>query len=95
MTQLEENALNKDRGNASRMPNHMAELGSDNFEQELTLSLLGSDKDALDQIEAAIERIADGGYSRCEKYSGQIPKSRLDAIPYAAQCVQCASGQGP
>ena len=59
MTQLEENALNKDRGNASRMPNHMAELGSDNFEQELTLSLLGSDKDALDQIEAAIERIAE------------------------------------
>ena len=37
------------------MPNHMAELGSGNFDQELTLSLLGSERNALDQIEAAID----------------------------------------
>ncbi len=35
------NALNKDHNTISRMPDHMAELGSDNFDQELTLSLLG------------------------------------------------------
>ena len=77
----------------------MAELGSDNADQELTLSLLGSEKDALDQIEAAIERIEDGSYGRCEECGEKIPKSRLDAIPYAAQCVRCASqqeeGHGP
>ena len=33
----------------------MAELGTGNFDQELTLSLLGSEEDALDQIDAAIE----------------------------------------
>ena len=71
----------------------MAELGSGNFDQELTLSLLGSEKDALDQIEAAIERIEDGSYGRCETCGVKIPKSRLEAIPYAAQCVQCASQQ--
>ena len=53
MTQMEDNALNKDHSKTTSMPNHMAELGSDNFDQELTLSLLGSEKDALDQIEAA------------------------------------------
>ena len=77
----------------------MAELGSGNFDQELTLSLLGSEKDALDQVEAAIGRIEDGSYGRCEECGGQIPKSRLEAIPYAAQCVRCASqeeeGHGP
>ncbi len=44
MTQMEDNALNKDHNNTTSMPNHMAELGSGNFDQELTLSLLGSEK---------------------------------------------------
>ncbi len=91
MTQMEDNALNKDHSRTTSMPSSMAELGSDNSDQELTLGLLGSDKEALDQIEAAIGRIEDGSYGRCEKCAGRIPKSRLDAIPYAAQCVRCAS----
>ena len=62
-------------------------------DQELTLSLLGSEEDALDQIEAAIERIEDGSYGECEDVRVKIPKSRLEAIPYAAQCVRCASQQ--
>ena len=90
MTQMEDNALNKDHSKTTSMPINMAELGSDSSEQELTLSLLGSDKNALDQIEAAIVRIEDGSYGRCEECGGKIPRSRLEAIPYAAQCVQCA-----
>ena len=92
-TQMEDNALNKDQTKTTSMPTSMAELGSDNFDQELTLSLLGSEKDALDQIEAAIERIDDGSYGRCETCDGKIAKARLEAIPYAAQCVRCASKQ--
>jgi len=93
MTQMEDNALNKEHSRTTSMPTNMAELGSDNSDQELTLSLLGSDKNVLDQIDAAIGRIVDGSYGRCEKCDGEIPKSRLDAIPYAAQCVLCASQQ--
>ena len=99
MTQMEDNALNKDHNKTTSMPNHMAELGSGNFDQELTLSLLGSENEALDQIEAAIERIEDGSYGQCEECGVKIPESRLEAIPYAALCVQCASqreeGHGP
>jgi len=69
----------------------MAELGSDNFDQELTLSLLGSENEALDQIEAAIKRIEDGSYGQCEDCGKQIPESRLEAIPYTALCVRCAA----
>jgi DnaK suppressor protein len=93
MTQMEDNALNKDHDRTTSMPTHMAELGSGNFAQELTLSLLGSENHTLDQIEAAIERIEDGSYGRCEECGGKIPKPRLEAIPYAALCVQCASQQ--
>jgi RNA polymerase-binding transcription factor DksA len=90
---MEDNALNKDRSKTTSMPTSMAELGSGNFDQELVLSLLGSENDALDQIEAAIDRIGDGSYGLCETCGVKIPKSRLEAIPYAAQCVRCTSQQ--
>jgi DnaK suppressor protein len=91
MTQMSDNALNKDHNKTTSMPNHMAELASGNFDQEFTLSLMGSEEDALEQIEAAIERIENGSYGQCEECGVKIPKSRLEAIPYAAQCVGCAS----
>ena len=92
-TQMEDNALNKDHSKTTSMPNNMAELGTGNFDQELTLRVLGSEEDVLEQIEAAIERIEDRSYGLCDKCGEKIPKARLDAIPYAAQCVQCASQQ--
>ena len=90
MTHMEDDSL-KDHAKTISIPTDKEELGSDNAEQELTLTLLGSDEEILDQIEAALQRIEDGGYGRCEKCGEQIPKSRLDAIPYAADCVRCAS----
>ena len=93
MTQMEDNALNKDHSKTTSMPNDMAELGTGNFDQELTLSLLGSEKDALDQIDGALKRIEDGSFGQCEECGMKIPKPRLEAIPYAALCVQCASQQ--
>jgi DnaK suppressor protein len=89
MTQMTNHALMEAR--TTKMPNHMAELGSGNFDQDLAFSLLGSEKQALDQIEVAIRRIEDGSYGRCETCGGRIPKPRLQAIPYAAQCVGCAA----
>ena len=73
------------------IPTDAEELGSDNAEQELTLNLLGSDKQTLNQIDAAIQRIEDGDYGRCEQCGMNIPESRLNAIPYAAECVRCAT----
>ena len=92
-TQMEDNVLNKDHSTTTSMPNSMAELGTGNFDQELTLRVLGSEEDVLKQIEAAIERIEDRNYGLCDKCGEEIPKSRLDAIPYAAECVRCASEQ--
>jgi DnaK suppressor protein len=90
MTKMEDDSL-KDHAKTISIPTDKEELGSDNAEQELTLTLLGSGEDILDQVEAAIHRIEDGGYGQCEKCGEEIPKSRLDAIPYAADCVQCAA----
>ena len=49
----------------SAMPIHMAELGSDNFEQEFTLSLMQTEEDTLGMIEQALQRIEEGHYGQC------------------------------
>ena len=91
ITHLADTALKRDLAETSHTPIHMAELGTDNFEQELTLNLLGSEEDVLDQIEAALERIEEGHYGRCEECGRKIAQARLEAMPYVALCVRCAS----
>jgi len=69
---------------------HMADAGTDNFEQEFTLSLLASDGDTLAAIEAALVRIEDGKFGLCEECESTIPKTRLNALPHTPHCVKCA-----
>lgn len=78
-------------GDLSSMPIHMADLGSDNFEQEFTLSLMENDEGTLELIEQALERIEAGTYGSCTECDGRIPKARLNAIPYTPHCIKCAS----
>ena len=78
-------------GDLSSMPIHMADVGSDNFEQEFTLSLMENDEETLEEIEAALERIEDGVYGSCVECGGKIPKTRLNALPYTPHCVKCKS----
>ena len=94
VTAMADSALNKTRteasGDLSSMPIHMADIGSDNFEQEFTLSLMEYDEETLNQIEAALERIETATYGRCLECDSVVPKSRLNAIPYTPHCVTCA-----
>jgi RNA polymerase-binding transcription factor DksA len=76
-------------GDLSAMPLHMADIGSDNFEQEQTLSFIQSDNVTLDLIEEALTRIKAGTYGICENCGKSIPKVRLNVLPYAASCVHC------
>jgi len=95
VNQMADAALKKSRteanGDLSSMPIHMADIGSDNFEQEFTLSLMQSEGGTLEHIETALERIEDGTYGECEECGAKIPKQRLNAIPYTTMCVKCAS----
>lgn len=90
-------ALRKTRaeasGDLSSMPIHMADLGSDAFEQEFTLSLMASEEGTLEQVEHALDRIRSRTYGACEDCGGIIAKKRLEAIPFAALCIRCAEKQ--
>jgi RNA polymerase-binding transcription factor DksA len=96
MSAMADAALNKTRsesnGDLSSMPIHPADIGSDNFDQEFTLSLIENDEQALGQIESALARITAGAYGVCVECEARIPKARLDAIPHTPVCVKCAAG---
>lgn len=91
---MADSALRKTRsessGDLSSMPIHMADVGTDNFEQEFTLSLMEHDGTALEQIEGALERIEEGLYGICTECETKIPKARLQVLPHTPHCVKCA-----
>jgi RNA polymerase-binding transcription factor DksA len=94
ISHLADEALRKNQrdasGNLSSMPIHMADIGTDNFEQEFTLSLLQNEEQVLAEIGAALDRIQQGTFGRCEECGQAIPRPRLEALPYTRHCVACA-----
>lgn len=67
---------------------HMADSGTDNFDRDFALSLLSSDQDAIYEIEEALKRIEKGTYGVCELTGKNIPRARLDAIPWTRFTVE-------
>jgi DnaK suppressor protein len=78
-------------GSGSSPSNHMADKGTDQYEQEFTLSLVENDEETLQWIAAALDRIELGVYGACEQCERKIPKQRLNVLPFTAYCVKCAS----
>src|SRR4030042_1167853 len=91
VTHMEDEALRKQRSDLSNMPIHLADAGSDTFELENTLGLVGSERKLLQEIDDALERIENNTYGICEGEGGPIAKVRLKAIPWARYCVKRAS----
>lgn len=77
-------------GNLSHTPIHMADLGTDNYEQEFTLGLLQNEAQLAEEIAAALTRVAQGTYGACEDCGQPIPRARLNAVPYTRTCIDCA-----
>ncbi|MFQ6035146.1 MAG: TraR/DksA family transcriptional regulator [Sedimentisphaerales bacterium] len=94
VSEIEDEALKKSRldasGDLSSMPIHMADLGTDNYEQEFVLGLMDSERNLLREIDDALQRIEEGTYGICEGTGKPIPKARLEAQPWAKYCVEYA-----
>ncbi len=92
--EIEGETLKKSRldasGDLSSMPIHMADLGTDNYEQEFALGLMDSERRILHEIDDALQRIEDAVYGTCEGTGEPISKARLEAQPWARYCVEYA-----
>ncbi len=84
---LENDAFLNDGERASA--DNPADNGSDSFAQEFSLELLQRDGQTLQLVEEALARIGDGTFGRCDHCEDWITKARLDAIPFAKNCIEC------
>jgi RNA polymerase-binding protein DksA len=68
---------------------HMADQGSATFARELDMTLEEQTRQSLEQIDRALEAIAEGRYGLCARCGEAIPAERLEAMPEAELCVAC------
>ena len=61
-------------------------------ERDLDLALSAQARAAVDEIDAALERIRRGVYGVCVVSGKNVPKERLKAIPWAAERVEFKAG---
>ena len=77
-------------GNLSNVPLHMADVGTENYDQEFTLGLIENEQETLKLIDEALGRIEEGSYGRCAECDQPIAKARLSALRYTRYCIECA-----
>ena len=91
MNSMETEALRSATGsNLSNLPLHMADMGTDNYEQEFTLGLVEKDRNLLREINQGLAKIQNGTYGICEGTGKPISKVRLEAQPWAKFSVEYA-----
>jgi RNA polymerase-binding protein DksA len=90
VTSMEREALRSGNTNLSNLPLHMADTGTDNYEQEFTLGLVEKDRNLLREINVALAKIQDGSYGICEGTGKPISKPRLEAQPWAKYSIEHA-----
>ena len=85
---MEDEALRSSGGNLSNMPVHMADMGSDVYEQDFTLGMAETERAIVNEIDAALQRIEDKTFGVCQMTGKPISKARLDAKPWAKYTIE-------
>lgn len=77
-------------GNLSNAPMHLADLGTEQYMQELNATLLENEEYLGREIVAALRRFEQGTYGLCERCGEAILEERLEVLPYTRYCTACA-----
>lgn len=79
----------RDSSDLSSLSTHLADMGSDRAESDVSLGRRESASSEIQEIDEALERIRDGSFGLCESCEKPILRARLEAIPYARLCLKC------
>ncbi len=90
ITGMENEALRANSGSLSNLPQHMAEQGSDTYDQHLSLDLAAVDRTIIREIDEALKRIDEGTFGVCMKTGKRINLERLAEIPWARYSIDAA-----
>lgn len=84
-------ALSRDNLEANQRDPSLSDQGTDTFDREMELNMMGSEQEVLFEIDAALRRIEKGIYGICELTGQPINIERLQALPYVRYTVRAQS----
>ena len=74
----------------ARGPEDGSEGTTEQFDRDIALTM--GEASLREETLAALERIEKGTFGMCESCGSPIGEDRLDALPFARQCIRCANG---
>ncbi|MFH0876602.1 MAG: TraR/DksA family transcriptional regulator [Candidatus Omnitrophota bacterium] len=76
-------------GDISGYAFHMADVATDNYDREFSLGLASKERDVLQEINLALQKLQEGAFGLCESCKKPIAQVRLKAVPYTSFCLKC------
>ncbi|PCI76631.1 RNA polymerase-binding transcription factor [Candidatus Aerophobetes bacterium] len=73
---------------AKSFSQHPSDMGTDNFNQKISMELSEKNQAILKSIGRALEKIEEGSYGLCDMTQKVISKKRLEATPYAIYTIE-------
>ncbi|MDQ2968076.1 MAG: TraR/DksA C4-type zinc finger protein [Actinomycetota bacterium] len=86
----EENSGNLAEDAGEETVHDLADTATETYDRELDHTLEENSEHVLEEIEAALKRIEEGTYGTCTNCGKQIAVERLEALPWATLCIDCA-----
>ena len=83
------NDLKKGREGAKDEGMDTYDLASEERDREINFILTDRERDKLQAIQEALERVDDGTYGICESCESEIAPKRIEALPFTRLCVNC------
>jgi RNA polymerase-binding transcription factor len=82
-------SLEDETGEPGGADNHPADRATDTLDRELDYTLEENSEHVLQEIDEALARIDAGAFGSCRTCGGPISAERLEALPWATQCIEC------
>ncbi|CDQ20395.1 regulatory protein, yteA family [Halobacillus karajensis] len=80
-------------GELSQYDNHPADSGTELYEREKDIALLGHLREELSDIQYSLKQMQKGTYGICEETGQPIPKERLEALPTARTVASTSTNE--
>lgn len=87
----EYSTLSRDNIAANQRDPSLSDQGSDTFDREMELNMMGSEQSVIFEIDGALRRIEKGEFGICELTGDPINIERLEALPYVRYTVKAQS----